>query len=200
MKLIDRILQRWRISKALKYVPAGSRVLDIGCHKGEFFMYAGNRLSSGIGIDPLLTDSKAAYEPCQFPFSNKIPCPDVTLIKGFFPDDIPPMTKKFDTIIILAVLEHIPENMLTNFVSACYNWINDNGRVILTVPSPFVDNIITVLSKLRLIDGMSLEEHYGLSIKKVPDFFLKGNYFMLIKHSRFQLGLNNLFVFNKNHP
>jgi cyclopropane fatty-acyl-phospholipid synthase-like methyltransferase len=185
VKLLDRILQKWRMSKALKDIPKGSRLLDIGCFEGEFFKYSGSRLSGGLGIDPVLNDS-----------SNKNPCENVTLIKGIFPKDIPSGTDKFDVIIALAVFEHIPEDILQEFVSACYAWLNGNGRVILTVPSPFVDKILVVLLKLRLLDGMSFEEHHGFPITGITDLFKK-NGFTLFKHSAFQLGLNNLFVFLK---
>lgn len=185
MKLIDRILQKWRISKALQNISAGSRLLDIGCYEGEIFIYAGKHLRGGLGIDPVLTDS-----------SNKTPCENVTLIKGFFPKDIPPGTEKFDVITALAVFEHIPSGILQDFVAACYNWLNYDGQMVLTVPSPFVDNILFVLSKLRLIDGMSLEEHHELPVEGISNLF-KDNSFTLLRYSTFQLGLNNLFVFQK---
>ena len=173
------------MSKALQHIPAGSRLLDIGCFEGEFFTYAGRRLRGGLGIDPVLTD-----------FSNKTLFENVTLIKGFFPKDIPPETEKFDVIAALAVLEHIPGEMLQDFIAACHIWLNDDGLVILTIPSPFVDNILAVLLKLRLIDGMSLEEHHGFQIEGISNVFNKSS-FRLLKYSTFQLGLNNLFVFKK---
>jgi cyclopropane fatty-acyl-phospholipid synthase-like methyltransferase len=185
MKLIDRILQKWRMSKALKNIPPGSRLLDIGCYKGELFEYTGNRISSGLGIDPLLID-----------FSDKMFFENIVLVKGFFPKDIPPETEKFDVITALAVFEHIPAEILHDFVAECYTWLNYTGRVILTVPSPFVDNILSVLIKLRLIDGMCIEEHYGLSLDNIFRLFGQ-NDFILLKYSTFQLGLNNLFVFQK---
>ena len=184
MKLIDRLLQRWRISIALRYIPARSRVLDIGCFNGEFFKYAGSHLRSGLGIDPApaVTDTAAA---------------NTVVLKGFFPADIPAGTEKFDVITALAVLEHIPAENLADFAEACYDWLNSGGKVILTVPSPFVDKILAVLLKLRLIDGMSLEEHHGFSLGGIPGLFENAN-FVLIKHSTFQLGLNNLFLFVKS--
>ena len=183
MKLIDKILQRWRISIALKHIPARSRILDIGCFNGELFKHAGSRLRSGLGIDPVtaVTDTAAA---------------NTVVVKGFFPADIPAGTEKFDVITVLAVLEHISEENLTDFVRACYDWLNPRGKVILTVPSPLVDKILVILLKLRLIDGMSVDEHHGFSLGDIPGLFRK-SHFILMRHSKFQLSLNNLFIFEK---
>jgi 2-polyprenyl-3-methyl-5-hydroxy-6-metoxy-1,4-benzoquinol methylase len=196
MKTIDRILQKWRMSKALQHIPAGSRLLDIGCFDGSFFVYAGNRLNSGLGIDPLLIEDTVAEREART-LSIETHRDSITLVKGFFPKDIPAGTEKFDVITALAVFEHIPEEMLQDFVAACHSWLNDKGLVILTVPSPFVDKILVVLSKLRLIDGMSLEEHHELPVEGICNLYTN-NAFTLLKHSTFQLGLNNLFVFRKN--
>ena len=185
MKLIDRILQRWRIYKVLPSIPKSSYVLDIGCFAGELFQLAGKRIYGGLGIDPLLSASfsKSAHE-------------DFTYVKGVFPDDMPVQEKKFDAIVILAVFEHIPENMINDFISACFNILNEYGRVILTIPCPFVDKILIFLRKLRLIDGMSLEEHHEFPVGGIFNLFEK-HAFKLLKHSKFQFGLNNLFVFEK---
>ncbi|MCL2220348.1 MAG: methyltransferase domain-containing protein [Chitinispirillia bacterium] len=185
MKFIDKMLQKWRISKALRHIPASSRVLDIGCFYGELFVRAGSRLRGGLGIDPTLTDSV-----------NKNPCDNVTLIKGIFPEDMPPEAENFDIITCLAVFEHIPNETLSDFITACHDRLNPDGRIILTVPSPFVDAILAVLLKMRLIDGMSLDEHHGLLVEDIPALFEKGG-FALIKKHKFQLGLNNIFVFQK---
>jgi hypothetical protein len=76
-----------------------------------------------------------------------------------------------------------------------YNLLKPKGRVIVTVPSPQVDYILEILLKLKLIDGMSLEEHYGFKPSDTEIIFSKG--FKLIKKKKFQLGLNNLYVFEK---
>ncbi|MBU2919964.1 class I SAM-dependent methyltransferase [Winogradskyella psychrotolerans] len=182
MKFIDRFLRDWRIKMTTPHVRANDSILDIGCYDNTLFEKLKTKpISFSIGIDPLLTET--------------IQKENYTLIPGKFPNDLP-KNQTFDGITMLAVLEHIPTEEQVQLKNNCYNYLNPKGRIIITVPSPFVDHILWVLTKLRLIDGMSLEEHYGFKIEDMPLIF-NSEQFKLIKHKRFQLGLNNLFVFEK---
>ncbi len=182
MKFIDRFLRDWRIKMTLPYVRAHDRVLDIGCYDASLFEKLSIKpITESIGLDPLLKETiKTEY---------------YTLLSGKFPDDLP-SDKTFNCITLLAVLEHIPKEEQLKLSEDCFNYLESSGRVIITVPSPFVDHILWILTKLRLIDGMSLEEHYGFKVEDVPLIFNSKQY-KLIKHKTFQLGLNNLFVFEK---
>nr|WP_255572991.1 methyltransferase domain-containing protein [Hanstruepera marina] len=168
----------------MPYINSNDKVLDIGCFDGYLFKeLVGKPIKNSIGIDPLI--EKTIQE------GNYI------LIKGKFPSDLP-KNERFDCITMLAVLEHLPQAVQNKISGDFYNYLNSKGRIIITVPSPFVDKILWVLSKLRLIDGMSLEEHYGFEVKQVPEIFDSTRY-KLLKHKKFQLGLNNLFVFERKN-
>jgi hypothetical protein len=67
--------------------------------------------------------------------------------------------------------------------------------VIATVPSARVDGILDVLSRVGLVAGMSLEEHHGFDPSEVPRSFGSDG-LRLVRHDRFEFGLNNLFVFS----
>jgi hypothetical protein len=49
---------------------------------------------------------------------------------------------------------------------------------------------------VRLIDGMSLEQHHGFDPRQTRSVFEPCG-LRLVRASRFQLGFNNLFVFQK---
>lgn len=181
MKTLDVILQNMRISKAQKFIRKNDSVLDIGSVEGVMFEKLRDRISSGTGIDPLL--------------EKEVKTDLYHLIPGYFPDVVP-HGKTFDAITMLAVLEHIPADKQMAMVENCWKYLNPGGRVIITVPSPFVDKILAVLTFLKLVDGMSLEEHYGFEAKDTDKLFT-GKYFKMLHHSTFQLGLNHLFVFEK---
>jgi 2-polyprenyl-3-methyl-5-hydroxy-6-metoxy-1,4-benzoquinol methylase len=182
MKFIDRVLRNWRVSMCIPYIRANDKILDIGCFDGYLFGKLETKtIKESIGLDPLLTEV-VKHE-------------SYTLIPGIFPNDLM-KSNHFNCITMLAVLEHIPREQQKQ-LSNHFNYILEPfGRIIITVPSPFVDHILSVFSKLRLIDGMSMEEHYGFKVEEVHDLF-DSKQFKLIKHKKFQLGLNNLFVFEK---
>ena len=174
-KPLDRLLQEWRIAKALPHIPAGARVLDVGTHHGELLF----RIGGGVGIDPVAPDVHG----------------DVTLLRGTFPDDrITKLANEraFDVVTMLAVFEHVrdPRACAKQIASI----LSPAGRFVLTVPDAKVDRILDVLLRLRLVDGMSAgEEHHGFDVREIPRI-LDDAGFDVVTHARFQLGLNNLYV------
>ena len=53
MRIGDYFIQQWRMRVAARWVPEGSRVLDIGCHQGEFLEFLGGKIAPSAGLDPL---------------------------------------------------------------------------------------------------------------------------------------------------
>ena len=74
--------------------------------------------------------------------------------------------------------------------------LKNGGKVILTVPAPFVDNILKLLRYFNIIDGMDIDEHWGFKVNRTISIF-ENAVLKLITHKKFQFGLNNLFVFEK---
>jgi 2-polyprenyl-3-methyl-5-hydroxy-6-metoxy-1,4-benzoquinol methylase len=181
MTSIDSALQRWRIAKAVQHVAPGARVLDIGSSDGVMFRELGDKLGSGLGVDPTLKTDRDLGR--------------IQFKAGLFPDAIPAGCEPFDVITMLAVLEHFPDDAYAGLGANCAKFLKPGGKIVITVPSPLVDHILVVLKWLRLIDGMSLEEHHGYDTKRTQTIFQP--HFRLVRHQRFQLGLNNLFVFEK---
>jgi SAM-dependent methyltransferase len=178
---LDRLLQRWRISKARPFIRAGSRVLDIGCADGELFRRVGG-IAEGVGIDPDLP--------------NPVPkAPKTVFARGLFPKALPDK-QPFDVITMLAVLEHVPVEKQWILAADCARYLKPGGRLVITVPSPMVDKILAVLRFCKLIHGMALEQHYGFEPDDTPAIFEAGG-LELVEARTFQLKLNNLFVFEK---
>jgi 2-polyprenyl-3-methyl-5-hydroxy-6-metoxy-1,4-benzoquinol methylase len=180
MRALDRFLQNVRIAKARRFIQPEAIVIDVGCADGALFERCTALVAEGFGVDPII--------------EGRIDGPGYTLYGGSFPDALPEL--EADVITMLAVLEHMPVAAQGELASACADRLRPGGRVVITVPSPKVDAILAVLQKLRVIDGMSLEEHHGFEAETTPDLFPPPRY-RLLTHETFQLGLNNLFVFEK---
>jgi SAM-dependent methyltransferase len=181
VRTVDRILQSWRLRQALAWLPGQVRVIDVGAFRGELFHALGPRLAEGFGLEPLLVEPRTGR--------------NYLIVPGFFPEHRP-AAGGWHAITMLAVLEHIPRDQQASLVEACHDLLAPGGRVIITVPGRAVDTILAVLKFLHLIDGMSLEEHYGFEPADTPGIFAPPR-FRLVHASRFQLGLNHLFVFEK---
>ncbi len=182
MKQLDRFIQRWRMRQALRFIPAGALVIDIGAHEGELFEALGPGLIRGFGVEPLLRQARDG--------------PNYHIAPGYFPA-VRPAEGGWDAITLLAVLEHVPTKEQPGLMAACHELLKPGGRVIITVPAQAVDHILAALRFLRLIDGMSLEEHYGFEPADTARIFARPH-FRLRHHSRFQAGLNHLFVFERS--
>jgi len=179
MTWLDHFLQRRRIAQARPFLSAGARVLDIGSADGALFQ-ALDFLGAGcLGIDPTLRQPAAGK--------------NFQLVPGFFPQDMP-AAEPFDAVTLLAVLEHFPAAACAELAEGCRRFLKPGGKVIITVPSPRVDRILALLQKLRLVHGMSLEEHHGYEVRRTAEIF-HPPHFRLVCHRTFQLGFNNLFVF-----
>jgi SAM-dependent methyltransferase len=177
MRALDRFLQAWRIRVAARWIPVGASVLDIGCFHGELFERLGGRLGPSVGIDPLATARETA---------------GVRLLPAAFSGSLPFDDQSFDAVAMLATLEHIADK--EPLARECRRVLRPTGRVILTVPSPVADMVIDRLVAVGLLHGMSLEQHHGFDPRLTPAVFVPHG-FRLEHQSRFQLGLNNLFVF-----
>jgi ubiquinone/menaquinone biosynthesis C-methylase UbiE len=181
MRKLDYFLQRWRYSVAEPFIPSGCDLLDIGGYDGSFVKRVHEKIRSGVCIDPYLEEGK----------SGKI-----TFMKARFDGVLPFPENSFDVITLFAVYEHLGEQRRL-ITAESFRICRRNGLVLLTVPSSAVDTLLTILTKVKLIDGMSTEEHQHFNASETVGIFEEAG-FHLKRWSRFQLGLNNLFVFQKS--
>ena len=156
-------------------------MLDVGCYDGALFARYADRIAYGVGLDPQLA---ASGQRGKFRFhADGFPSAAVA-------------EERFDVITFLAVLEHVDVATLGTWHEACDQLLATGGTIVATVPSPRVDDILHALIKLRLIGGMSVHQHHGFDPRQVPAAFA-GASLSLVERRRFELGLNNLYVFKK---
>ncbi len=181
MPALDIYLRDQRFLKARPFVRKDDVVLDIGCEDGALFESLRGTIKHGIGIDPLISEVQTTEL--------------FTLLPGLFPEAVPEGTK-VDVITMLAVLEHIPPLEQARLGQLCYDHLNPKGRVVITVPSPQVDQILHILQAIKVVQAETLHEHYGFDVRQTPSLFQEP-LFRVLHMRKFQLGLNNLFVFER---
>lgn len=182
MKWIDRRLRACRIGRVVRLIPNSCRLLDIGCGDGTLLEKVRERVQTGVGIDPEFESLRSSGS--------------LRFYRGVFPEDLPEDETRFDIVTAAAVLEHIPQEHLLEFAASLASVMTPRGRVIATVPSRHVDRILAVLSRLHAIDGLALEQHHGMEWTEITAA-LETSGFRLSMHRPFQLGLNNLLVFQR---
>jgi 2-polyprenyl-3-methyl-5-hydroxy-6-metoxy-1,4-benzoquinol methylase len=184
MKLLDKFIRYWRVRMALKNRPkVMENVFDIGCDDGYLLQKLSHITKRQDGVDPRLKSDSIS--------------PKSEIKKGFFPSVIEDyqMQGKYDAIFALAVFEHFTEKDIRQSASVISRMLSPEGRLIITVPHPFVDHIIETLICLHVVQGATIEEHHGFDPGDIVKYFSRS--LKLIKHKRFQLGLNNVFVFGR---
>jgi hypothetical protein len=184
MKIIDKLLRRWRVRVALNLMPAKvNSVFDIGCDDGYLLDFIADGIIRTDGCDPRLASNLKSE------LSNRY--------RGFFPSVLVDnkILGPYDAIFSLAVFEHFTSEDLTESAYCISQVLSDSGLLIVTVPHPFVDKILDLLTAVKLIDGQALEEHHAFDPSTLPDIFAKS--LRLVKRGTFQFGLNNFFVFEK---
>jgi SAM-dependent methyltransferase len=178
---LDRYLQRRRIAMARRWIHPGSTVLDVGCADGAFFRENRDHVPAGVGIE--------VEDPGDWvgePYELRV---------GTFPAAVQP-GERFDAVVMLAVVEHVPATDLGAWAAAVLDVLEPGGRLVVTVPSPAVDRILDAGIRLRLLHGMDAEHHHGFHPDDVPGVF-GSPALALHRRQRFQVGLNNLFVFER---
>lgn len=181
MKKLDYILRTWRYRKVKPYIQEGSAVLDIGGFDASFLRYIYDRIARGVCIDPFIEERKEGkIESIRLRIREKLPLAD----------------SSFDVVTMIAVYEHLGD-LREPVATEIFRVLRDGGIALLTVPGGAVDKLLKVLLKMRLIDGMStFEEHSAFNCRDTIGIF-EARGFNLVRWSKFQLGLNNLFIFQK---
>jgi len=161
-----------RLSFSSRFVQG--RLLDIGCGKNKL---VNNYQGVGTGVDVFDWKTGATIVPD----TSKLPYE----------------SNSFDTVTILAALNHIPNR--DEVLQEAYRLTSPSGRLVLTMINP----VLSVVGHRVLwwygedwARGMEEGEVYGFWNSALVAMVEKQG-FVFSEHRRFLYGLNNLFVFTK---
>lgn len=174
-----------RLAAALPHVPAGARVLDVGCGLTDL----PGRLPSYTGCDR--DPEVLRLQRSRFPSSD------------FFEWDFgagaaPPALAArgpFDVVLLLAVLEHVAEP--GRVLARVADLLAEGGRAIVTTPHPRGHLALEAGAALGFLSSHAHEEHEDLLSRKDLEAAGRAAGLPSIAYRRFLFGMNQIAVFSR---
>jgi cyclopropane fatty-acyl-phospholipid synthase-like methyltransferase len=176
--LLSPYLRNKRINAARSYI--FGRVLDIGCGTGKLASLIPSDRYFGVDIDA------ESIDIAKRRFADHI-----------FETEYPSEQEKFDTVIALAVIEHINDSKVFLQLLSMYLKDDPRSRIVVTSPHPFTESIHYFGSRVGLFSRAGNEEHENLYRKNDFDKLAKQCGLHMVKYKRFLLGLNQLVICQK---
>jgi 2-polyprenyl-3-methyl-5-hydroxy-6-metoxy-1,4-benzoquinol methylase len=175
--LLSPFLRNQRVAAAIPYIKG--RVLDIGC---------------GVGV-------LASRFPPDLYYGLDIDLESIQLARRTYPrhrfETVLPTGATFDTIVGLAVIEHIaqPGEILKQLRSR----LAPDGKIVLTTPHPAFEWLHMLGSCIGLFSDAAADEHQTLLDEKAMQGLAADAGLEIHISRRFLLGANQLFVIKKRN-
>jgi len=99
-----------------------------------------------------------------------------------------------DTIVSLAVIEHIPFKDVPKIFRKFKSVLNKKGRIFLTTPAKIAKPVLDFMAFIGIVDKENIAEHKHYWNKKEIYELAKKTGFTVKKYKRFQMGFNQLAV------
>lgn len=171
-------LREQRFRAAERYLAKG-RVLDIGCGIGMLTRYVSADRYLGVDLDRgSVEDARREHPTYRF-----------MTLDDFASHD---PTEQFDTIVGLAVIEHVPDPKA--WLAEMKRRLAPGGRMVLTTPHPRLEWAHTVGARLGLFSRAASEEHNVLIDQKLMKRFAGDTGLRVGEFKRFLYGANQLFI------
>lgn len=187
MSLLSAYLARKRQAVIATHVRGD--VLDIGCQQGQLREQLVGQIGRYAGIDRQMADIEEArrrHPDCEF--------------RALDIDDEPlGYDAEFDTIILIAVIEHIfnLKHLGRNLSRA----LKPGGQVLLTTPTPFGNHVIHRLGAAPgLFSREAADDHVAIFNRKRIDIFAREAGLVLSEYRKFQLGYNQIAILKRPEP
>jgi len=179
--LLESFLAHQRARQANLLIPPElrqGRILDIGCGSFPYFL-AHTFFTEKFAIERNLPG---------------LPAPDIR----WFAIDLNRNTRLpfedsfFSAITLLAVVEHLDPTRLTALFQEAYRVLHPGGRVIITTPAAWSDNLLHWMARINLVSAEEIEEHaYAYTLPLLGWYFGSAGFAMDKVHfGYFELMLN----------
>jgi len=157
------------------------RILDFGCGVGVLAALVDAEKYLGVERDVF------ALQQARKQFS-----------KHRFVTDLTEVSEKFDTVVALAVIEHLSEP--APFLFSLAEFLEDSrpSNIVLTTPHPSVDWIHGLGAKIGIFSKHANEEHGDLLNRSHLEKIGQQANLTLYSYSRFLFGANQIAVYSRN--
>src|SRR5689334_14788072 len=105
-------------------------------------------------------------------------------------DYAPMKDKTFDTIVALAVIEHIPVGNVFDVFKSFKSKLRPDGTLLLTTPTPLAKPLLELMAFLNLLDKHNIREHKHYWTKADICELAEQNGFVVKSYKKFQWGFN----------
>jgi SAM-dependent methyltransferase len=178
---LEPLLARIRANKANALVPdrlREGRILDVGCGSYPYFL-AHTAFNEKYAIDQ------------QDPAADVAQVRWHTLDLGADPN-LPFENEFFGVVTMLAVVEHLDPDILTDLLRESYRVLEPDGRLILTTPAAWSDGLLRLMARLNLVSAEEIDEHkFSYTLPLLGWCFGKAGFPMQnVKFGYFELFLN----------
>jgi trans-aconitate 2-methyltransferase len=132
-----------------EYIPAGSRVLDVGCGVGIIARHLQTTAREVLAVDISEENVKIASA-----YAGSAKC-TVRVLDVIEQVDELKTYGEFDAAVLPDVLEHIPKEAYTSLFAAIESVLSENGRIVMTFPTPEIQRH---MAEHQVDDTQLLEE------------------------------------------
>ena len=109
-------------------------------------------------------------------------------------DHSPMKNKTFDTIVVLAVIEHIPVGDVFDVFRSFTGKLRPDGMLLLTTPTPQAKRLLELMAFFNLLDRHNIREHKHYWTKEDICRLAEKNGFVMKQYKKFQLGFNQMAI------
>lgn len=176
--LLSPLVQSMRMRKASKQLQG--RLLDFGCGSGRLANFVEQDRYVGFDID----EESIRLAHAEFP-------------RHTFSTYLESVEGVFDTVVALAVIEHIKDRR--GFIEFAASKLSDSSkaRIVLTTPSPWSDKIHGFAARLGVLSSHAHEEHEDLLGRRDLERLARDAGLQLTYFRRFLWGMNQLAVLER---
>lgn len=173
--LLSPFLRKCRIKAALPFLKG--KILDVGCADGILCENTSRADYTGVDINGDLLIEARKNKP------------------GYEFYDYYPAGRQYDTIVALAVVEHVKDPQ--KWIQDLSHFLKQDGKMVLTTPHPRGRRIHEVGATLGVFSHHAAEEHESFLDEKSMHTIADRAGLLLVTSKNFLLGFNQLFVLQK---